>query len=73
MNNNVQTIYKLQVVRDESWTPVFIIAHLQVVAHLHNSHVWILEQAIMIPNSPTIVILASSGQSFLVTNLHLPY
>jgi hypothetical protein len=72
MNNNVQTIYKLQVARYDSWTPMYIIAHLQVFAHLHNSHVWILEQAITIPNSQTIVILASSGQPFLVTNLHLP-
>jgi hypothetical protein len=71
MNNNVQTIYKLQVARYDSWT-MFIIAHLQVVAHLHNSHVCILEQAITIPDSQAIVIVASSGQPFLVTNLHLP-
>jgi hypothetical protein len=71
MNNNVQTIYKPQVARYDSWTLVFIIAHLQVVAHLHNSHVWILEQAIRIPDLQTIVVLASSGQPFLVINLHL--
>ncbi len=72
MNNNVQTIYKLQVARYDLWTLVFIIVCLQVVAHLHNWHVWILEQAIMIPDSQAIVVLAFSGQPFLVTNLHLP-
>jgi len=51
---------------------MFIIACLQVVAHLHNSHVWILEQAITIPDSQAIVVLACSGQPLLVTNLHLP-
>jgi hypothetical protein len=36
-NNNVHTIYKLQVARYDSWTSMFIVECLQVAIHLHNS------------------------------------
>jgi hypothetical protein len=48
---------------------VLIVEGLQVATHLHNSHVWILEQGIVICDSQAIVALgpmASSLQRLII-------
>jgi hypothetical protein len=48
---------------------MFIVEHLQDATHSHNSHVWILEQAIVICDSQAIVALgpmASSLQQLII-------